>query len=50
VGIIVPYIPGWRLYGGLTEINADMLQAIEEPIEQPVFTTKSLRPELSRWM
>ena len=33
VGLTVPYKEGWRLFSGCTEIDAMMLDALDEPIE-----------------
>jgi hypothetical protein len=33
VGLTVPYKEGWRLFSGSTEIDAMMLDALDEPIE-----------------
>jgi len=33
VGLTIPYKEGWRVYSGCTEIDAMMLDALDEPIE-----------------
>jgi hypothetical protein len=50
VGVIVPYVEGMRLYIGKTSVNADMLRALEEPVDilqaGKLFIEQDVNPEL----